>query len=97
VASFLLARAAYVDLEDIERYTLETWGEPQCDAYISALFEKFDAVAANPALGRSRPELAEGVRSLPHERHVIFYEIVGGHCHVLRVLHHARDVEQEFP
>jgi toxin ParE1/3/4 len=97
VISFVLARAAYADLEDIENYTLETWGEAQRDRYISGLFEKFDAVAANPALGRSRPELAEGVRSLPHEQHVIFYEIIGERCHILRVLHHARDVAQQFP
>lgn len=97
MASFVLARAAYADLEDIERYTLETWGETQRDAYICALFDQFDAVAGNPALGRARPELAEGVRSLPHEQHVIFYEVVAGRCHILRVLHHARDVDLQMP
>lgn len=97
MASFVLTRAAYADLEDIESYTLETWGEAQRDRYISDLFEKFGVVAANPELGRLRPELAEGVRSLPHERHVVFYEIVAGRIHILRVLHHARDVEQQFP
>ena len=97
MASFVLARAAYADLEEIEGYTLDTWGEAQRDRYISGLFDKFDAVAENPELGRARPELAEGVRSLPHERHVIFYEIIAGRCHILRVLHHARDVDQQFP
>jgi plasmid stabilization system protein ParE len=48
VSSFVLGRAAYADLEDIESYTLETWGEAQRDRYISGLFEKFDAVAGKP-------------------------------------------------
>ena len=97
MASILLARAAYTDLEDIESYTLETWGEDQRVHYVSGLFDRFDAIAANSELGRARPELAVGVRSLPYERHVIFHEILAGRCQVLRVLHHARDVEQVFP
>lgn len=97
MASFFLARAAYTDLEDIESYTLETWGEDQRVRYVSGLFDRFDAIATNPELGLSRPELADGVRSLPYERHVIFYEVVSGRCHILRVLHHARDIDQAFP
>lgn len=92
MASFLLAAAAYADLEDVERYTLATWGEEQRVRYITGLFAQFELLADNPRLGLSRPELGDGIISIPYEQHVIFYELFGGHCHILRVLHHARDV-----
>jgi toxin ParE1/3/4 len=96
MASFLLAAAAYADLEDIEQYTVATWGEEQRVQYLTGLFAQFELVAANPRLGTSRPELGEGVFSLPYERHVIFFELHAGRCHFLRVLHHARDVVAVF-
>jgi len=39
VADFSLAAEAYADLDDIERHTLETWGEEQRITYITGLFE----------------------------------------------------------
>jgi plasmid stabilization system protein ParE len=42
MASFLLAAAAYADLEDVERYTLATWGEEQRVRYITGLFSQFE-------------------------------------------------------
>jgi len=96
MASFLLAAAAYTDLEDVERYTLVTWGEQQRVRYITGLFAQFEQLSDNPRLGRPRPELGDGVISMPYERHVIFYELFGGRCHILRVLHHARDALAQF-
>lgn len=98
MASFSLARAAYADLEEIDQYTLTTWGEAKRDEYIRALFDRFRDVAALPEQGRARPELAPGVRSLPHERHVIFYEYEeeDERCVILRVLHASRDVDTAF-
>lgn len=97
MASVALARAAYADLEDIEAYTLETWGTDQCHEYIRALFQRFEQIAEHPGLGRTREELASGVKSLPHEQHVIFYEALpDGRCVVLRVLHARRDVAAAF-
>lgn len=97
MASFRLAALAYEDLEEIDRYTLETWGEEQRVRYITGLFEHFEKIAASPGLGRARPELAEGVHALPYQRHVIFYELHGGRCHILRVLHERRDIGRVFP
>lgn len=94
MADFSLAREAYADLEDIDRYTLETWGEEQRIAYVTGLFDQFETIAGNPGLGRPRHDIDEGVFSLPYERHVIFYEVYVGRCHVL---HAARDVHQAFP
>lgn len=96
MAEFSLARAAYTDLEEIDAYTLATWGGQQRDVYITALFSRFADLAALPGMGRLRPELAEGVRSFPHQQHVIFYELYDERCVILRVLHQSRDVASAF-
>jgi plasmid stabilization system protein ParE len=45
-------------------------------------------------MGRARPELAQGVRSWPTSTpYILFYEPFDDGVHVLRVLHHARDIQ----
>ena len=97
MADYSLAQAAYDDLEQIDEYTLQTWGDEQRTRYLSDLFQQFDLIAENPSLGKLRPELADGVQSLPLREHVIFYEVHAGRCHILRVLHHSRDLNTVFP
>ena len=97
MANYVLARAAYEDLEDVERYTLEQWGVGKLVEYIHGLFDQFALIANNPGIGRLRPELAEGVCSLPYEQHVVFYEMYDERCQILRVLHSTRAVQRAFP
>lgn len=96
MADYVFAPAAYIDLEEIDDYTLQTWGEEQRVRYVSALFEKFDLIAARPGIGMHRPELGDGVQSVPCGEHVIFDELHNGRCHILRVLHGRRDVSSAF-
>ena len=64
------------------------------------LLDRIDAVctklAASPALGRSRDELAPGLRSFPVARYVIFYRAHQGGIELARVLHGARDLDLLF-
>jgi toxin ParE1/3/4 len=43
-------------------------------------------------LGRSREEVAPGLRSFPFGRYVIFYEVMPDGIAIVRVLHGARDL-----
>jgi toxin ParE1/3/4 len=99
MADYALAPDAVEDLEDIDEYTTEKWGPAKRDAYIRGLFDLFEELAAFPALGTARPEVAELVRSMVYEKvHIVFYEFVDDRCYILRVLHHSRDVAPElFP
>lgn len=48
-------------------------------------------------MGRARPELAEGLRSLPTRTpYLIFYLPDDDGLLVVRVLHHARDIDAEY-
>ena len=53
-------------------------------------------LAANPTLGRSREELAPGLRSFPVARYIIFYRPSRGGIELARVLHGARDLDLLF-
>lgn len=64
------------------------------------LFERLDEVAAllaeNPLLGRSRDDLAAGLRSMPVGPCVIFYRPTDAGVDIVRVLHGRRDITGEL-
>jgi len=54
-------------------------------------------LGTQPEIGRARPELAEGLRSLPTRTpYLIFYLSDDDGLLVVRVLHHARDIDAEY-
>ena len=85
-----LSRRARRDLDDIRRYTIETWGRNQWLAYYRGLVRAFEAIAADPDGGRDRSLFAAGLRSLNYARHVIFFariDAAGGEPVILRIVH----------
>jgi toxin ParE1/3/4 len=52
--------------------------EARADAFIDTIDRTFTALAARPMVGRARDELAEGLRSFPAGRYVIFYRPIRG-------------------
>jgi toxin ParE1/3/4 len=63
------------------------------DAWIDKLDEQLLLLASHPLMGRSREELAEGIRSFPIGRYVIFYLPETNGITVVRILHSARDID----
>lgn len=68
----------------------------RADAFIDDVDAKFHLLVEQPMLGRSREELAPGLRSLPLGRYVIFYEVISDGIAIVRVLHGARDLGSLF-
>jgi toxin ParE1/3/4 len=58
--------------------------------------QTFLTIAGQPSMGRSRDELAAGIRSLAVGKYVIYYRRVGRAVRILRLLHGARDIEKLF-
>ncbi len=86
----LLPRAV-VDLDEIWDYIADD-SEERADGFIDLLDRKMKTYAKRPDIGRSREELANGLRSFPVGRYVIFYRPVTKGIEVVRVLHSARDL-----
>jgi toxin ParE1/3/4 len=86
---------AGADVSDIWEFIAEDSVE-RADAFVDRIDAKFQALAAQPLMGRERPELAPGLRSLAMERYVIFYQPVPEGVEIVRVLHGARDASAQF-
>ena len=66
------------------------------DAYINALFSRFQWLADNPDLGRQRTELAPDLRSYREGSHIVFYKPLSGQINIIAVLHQSRDIPAYF-
>jgi toxin ParE1/3/4 len=66
------------------------------DRWVDALDTAFSRLATQPLMGRARPELAPNLRSFPFRRHVIYYVPLPDGIDVVRVLHSARDVDDDL-
>ena len=90
-----LSRRAQRDLNDIRRYTIDTWGRNQWLNYYRGLVRAFEAIAADLDGGRDRSLFAAGLRSLSYGRHVIFFariDAAGGEPVILRIVHQRRNL-----
>lgn len=93
--NFRLSTAAESDLTDIWTYRSES-GEERADELTERLVKQFTMLATFPEVGRSRPEIREGLRSFVAEHHVIFYRLIDQGIEVVRVLYGTRDIENIF-
>ncbi len=84
---FRLTNAALTDLKNTARYTQEKYGVGQRKRYLAQLNEKFVQLSKNLHLGRERPELKVGLRSVVEGSHVVFYRVADKRVEVVRVLH----------
>ncbi|MBX2815486.1 MAG: type II toxin-antitoxin system RelE/ParE family toxin [Saprospiraceae bacterium] len=92
-----LSQEADRDLENIFDYTLEQHGASQAITYVSSFDRPLVELSENPLLGRDRPEIRAGLRSLSHRHHIIFYrQVENGKVRILRILHGARDLPRNF-
>ena len=90
-----LSRLARQDLDDIRRYTMNTWGRGQWLNYYRGLVLAFEGIAADPDGGRDRSLFAAGLRSVPYKRHVIFFARIaaaGDEPVILRIVHQRRNM-----
>lgn len=94
MARVRLTRSAETDLLEAWLYIAEK-NPAAADQLVDAIEREGNTLSHQPLMGRARPELAEGVRSWPTStRYILFYLPDDEGITLLRVLHHARDVQQ---
>ena len=96
MATYHVSNEAIADLDAIWDY-LAGEGSTQADKLLDHVFETCGHLADNPHIGRSRPELKEGLRSFPVKSYLIFYTVEGPQkITIRRVIHGSRDLEKQF-
>ena len=88
---YRLTPRALADLDDIWRYSAETWSIEQADRYVDALVRMFETIAAMPPLARERSEFSPPVRIHVHDGHLIVDRMAGDHVAILRLLGGRQD------
>jgi toxin ParE1/3/4 len=88
-----LSETAESDLEAIWRYTFSTWGLNQAQKYIGLIEHSLHLLLDNPDLGQARPDIKEGYRSLPVEKHLIFYQIGERYIDIVAIVHVRMDLK----
>lgn len=88
---YRLPPRAIADLDDIWRYSAETWSIEQADRYIDDLVRTFETIAGMPTLAPERSEFQPPVRIHVHERHLIVYTIADDHLAIVRLLGGQQD------
>ncbi len=71
--TFRLTKRAEDDIIAIYRYTAETFGLAQADAYHDKLHKTFGIISDQPHLARERTEISPPVRVHPCGAHIIIY------------------------
>lgn len=66
------------------------------DRVLDRLDSALDILADMPMMGRPRPDLGNGLRSLAVGYYIIYYVPTDSTVEIVRVLHGARDVEALF-
>lgn len=92
VARYRLTPRALSDLDAIAVFSLDDWGPKQTQTYLDQVAKRFQWLAENPTIGRMRDDVAEGYRSFPEGKHVIYYLIMDDEIAIIGVPHGAMDV-----
>ena len=67
------------------------------DNVLDIIRDAVKALAAQPEMGKARSELYGGLRSFPTRTpYIIFYLAENEGVQVIRVLHHARNIDAEY-
>ena len=91
-----LSQRARRDIQAITDYTFETWGKEQAARYIGGLTEVFQNIGETPGIGRPRPTIGEGMRSLRYRSHLIFYQPQTTFITIAAVLHQSQDIQKNL-
>jgi toxin ParE1/3/4 len=96
VARFRLAKRAETDLDEIW-FTIAIDNVNAADRTIDTLHEVAGLLSSQPRMGRERAELEVGLRSVVTSTpYVIYYKPAPDGIVIVRILHHARDVDAIF-
>ncbi|MGF6231219.1 toxin ParE1/3/4 [Inquilinus ginsengisoli] len=90
-ARYRLSPIALADLDDIWRYSAETWSVAQADRYLDELVRVFEMIAAMPTLAREHREFDPPVRIHVYRSHLVIYTHTGDHVAILRLLGGRQD------
>jgi toxin ParE1/3/4 len=87
---------AEIDLEDIWRYTAQTWSVLQANDYTDILTSAFDELTAWHSKARACDEVRKGYRRISIEHHTVYLTVEPYGVAIVRILHKAMDATRHL-
>ena len=87
---------ASVDLSELIRFGIETWGDDPTTAYVGRLDEALSRLKDHPRIGMTVDRRLPDLRRLSVGSHVIYYQPFETELLIVRVLHASRDVTRHI-
>ena len=85
--SYRFTQDARVDLLNIRKYTLKTWGREQSTKYLQELNNTLQLLSDSPSIGIQRTDISLTTFSFPCASHIIYYTLNNNSLIVFAVLH----------
>jgi toxin ParE1/3/4 len=93
MARLVYSRQAAIDIDDIMAFSVAEFGNAVAADYLAGLELACELLREFPEMAAVYPRITPEVRCLIYRSHRIFYRADADQLLVVRVLHHARDVE----
>jgi len=91
-----LSRRALFDIEEIDLYSIEKWGEQVAAKYLSDLYAGADRLGKNLDLLQERPDTSLRLRFYPVREHVLICDVFAERIFVLAVRHAVMDLPRRI-
>ncbi len=92
---FKVSRPAKEDLDEIWLHIAQD-SLDAADRFVDYLTDRFPLLASSPRMGRTREDLAPGLRYHPVKNYVIYYRLQGSRIEIARVVRGTRDLKALF-
>jgi toxin ParE1/3/4 len=93
---FRLTAPAIADMKEIADYLATQASFNQADQFLRKADQKFSKIAQFPNLGKVRPEILTGLRSIPLDNYLILYTVSDDSVEILRVVSGYRNLAALF-
>src|SRR5688572_18730405 len=87
-----LTRRALRDLEDIERFSVERWGETVAAGYLEGVEQALDRLRENPGLLRTKEAISPHFSLYRVREHFLVCTMSAGRIYVLTIKHGSMDL-----
>jgi toxin ParE1/3/4 len=94
--SYRLSIEAQFDLDEIYDFGKARFGSARADDYYWALQKTFALIAEYPELAAERREFRTRVRVLPHDAHIVIYQVLEDEIVIVRVCNAKEDWQSLF-
>lgn len=83
MAEVYLTRRALSDIEEIDIYSIENWGDRVASQYLADLYAGATRLGESPSLLEGRPETSLRLRFYRVREHVLVCDVIGDNIFVL--------------